>query len=117
MDDVAQEFRKSRLDLLGFFASPHEQRAFASRVPYGDYATEFHAWWFDDFHPESELFRGSFNDAEIELLQTFSHSWSGTLDAVEQSQGSIERLLGSSGWRLVVAAAQQAKASIPAAAA
>lgn len=112
MDEVAKGFRDSRLDLLGFLSNPREQHAFAARVQYDDYAEEFYCWWFDDFHPESDLFKRSFAPAEIDILRSFSSEWEGQADAIGQLQFSIADLIDDDGWRAIIEAARLAKARI-----
>ena len=112
MDEVAKGFRDSRLGLLDFFSNPQEQRAFASRIPCDDYAEEFYCWWFDDFHPESQLFRRSFDAPEIDVLRSFSTVWAGRADAIGQLQCSIDDLLDDDGWRAIIEAARLSKSRI-----
>jgi hypothetical protein len=112
MDEVAKGFRDSRLNLLDFFSKPLEQRAFASRVPCDAYAEEFYCWWFDDFYPESDLFRRSFQAEEIEALRSFSSVWAGRADAIGQLQRSVDDLLDDDGWRAIIEAARLARSRI-----
>lgn len=112
MDEVAKGFRDSRLELLDFFSNPEKQRAFASQVPYDDYAEEFYCWWFDDFYPESDLFQRSFEHDEIDFLRAFSSVWAGRADAIAPVQRSIDDLLDHGGWRAIIEAARHSKARI-----
>ena len=108
MDDIAQGFRESRLNLLELIASPTEQRTFAAKVPYGDYASEFYCWWFDDFHPDSDLFQQAFLPNEIEILRYFSSTWEREDSVLGQTDRAIEELLSNDNWCSVIEAAKQA---------
>jgi len=113
MDDIAQAFRATRIDLLDFFADPKEQRSFAARVPYEDYESEFFCWWFDDFHPHSELFSRAFVASEIDTLSTFSAVWERESILFGQSSRPIDELLSTNGWHSVVEAARHALLRLP----
>ena len=105
MDDDAKVFRSSRIGVLAFIASAERQRAFASKVHYDNYASEFYCWWFDDFHPESDLFQRAFRPQEIQLLSSFSAGWEQAHSAVGEVPRTIEALLGNASWASVIEAA------------
>ncbi len=66
----ANDFRSSRIGVLELLSDPSQQRAFAERVHYDDYATEFLNWWLDDFHPDSDTFRAAFSARKFRNLAT-----------------------------------------------
>jgi hypothetical protein len=110
------DFRKTRIDVLRFLASGEEQRDFARRVHYEDYGSEFLGWWFEDFVPDSELFRSAFAPAEIEILRRLSSELKAHDVALEDSVRTITQLQGDSNWLKVMAAARAALESLDASA-
>jgi hypothetical protein len=110
VDDDAKLFRNSRIGLLAFIASADQQQTFAAKVHYDNYASEFYCWWFDDFHPESDLFQRAFRPHEIELLSSFSAGWEQTDSAVGEVPRTIEALLANASWVALMAAAREAGA-------
>jgi hypothetical protein len=77
-------------------------------VHFEDYASEFYSWWFDDFHPESELFRATFSDAETAALKRFSAQWEAADARLGDEPRGISQLLSQDDWQLVVNAARGA---------
>ena len=108
MDEIAKSFRATRIDLLKFYADPTEQRSFANDTHYDDYESEFFCWWFDDFHPGSELFKRAFVANEIETLTAFSAVWGRESALLGEVARPIDDLLSTSGWSSVVEAARHA---------
>lgn len=106
MDETAFQFRESRIRILEFIASESRQVEFASSTNYGNYAEEFSEWWFEDWHPESPLFKSAFQNSEIDQLRNFSSTW----DALEPefcNNMPINELVSNSAWRQVMASAMQ----------
>jgi hypothetical protein len=94
--------------VLDFLSRPDEQREFASKAHYEDYASEFYCWWFDDFYPDSELFRAAFSDAEAAVLKRFSAQWEAADARLGDEARDISQLLSEDAWQLVVGAAREA---------
>ena len=110
MDEhAAREFRRSRLDLLRFLASPAAQRQFEVDVPrYDGYAySEFVSWWGDDFHPDSLLFRAAFTIQEISFLSAFNATFEHALLTVDEAEPRVDTLLCLKEWQDVIAAATE----------
>ena len=110
MDSTAIEFRNSALGILKFLSSPSEQKAFASKVEYIDYQSEFVCWWFDDLVMESlpkgtGLISQSFNESERLILWEFTKLFDQNIDSQDQP---IDDLLQSPQWQLIVEAAKVA---------
>jgi hypothetical protein len=113
MDDTACGYRDSILGLLELIASSEEQRTFAAKVPYDDYASEFYCLWFDDFfHPDSDLAQRAFRPNELDILRSFSVIWEREDTVLGQNDRSIEELLANANWCSVIEAATQAKARL-----
>ena len=112
MDDIARGFRESRLNVLELIANPGEQRNFAAGTFYGDYSSKFYCWWFDDFHPTSDLFERAFLPNEIEILRIFSTTWERQDSVLGQTDWEIEGLLSNDNWCSVIEAAKQAAVSL-----
>jgi len=105
MDDVTHQFRLSRTDLVEFIASETKQREFAGDVAYANYADEFYEWWFEDWHPESPLFKKAFTSKEIEILEVFTKTWQ-TFDADLGENLSIDDLLANTTWAQIMGQAK-----------
>ncbi|WP_139350351.1 hypothetical protein [Rhodanobacter sp. C03] len=114
MDEAAHTFRKSRIDLLKFFASAEKQRNFQSEVCRSDgYAfDEFVCWWVDDFHPESNLFSSAFNAKEVAVLASFNVTFEHALSKIGDRVANVDRLLSLPAWQVVMAAALVAYAAL-----
>ena len=113
MDDIASGYRDSILGLLELIASSEDQRAFAGKIPYDDYASEFYCLWFDDvFHPDSDLAQRAFLPNELDTLRSFSVIWEREDTVLGQTDKSIEELLANANWCSVVEAATQAMARL-----
>jgi hypothetical protein len=108
------DFRETRIGVLRFLASGEEQRDFAGRVHYEDYASEFLCWWLDDFVPDSDLYRSAFAPAEIEILRRLSSELEAHDLALEDSARSITQLQGDCNWLKVMTAARAALESLDA---
>jgi hypothetical protein len=108
VDGPSLGFRESRLSVLDFLSRPEAQRDFASKVHYDDYASEFYCWWFEDFHPDSELFRVAFSDAEAAVLERFAAQWRAADARLGDEPRDISQLLAQHDWHLVVKAAGEA---------
>jgi hypothetical protein len=108
MEQSALEFRRSRLDVLRFISDTAEQRAFALKVHYDNYSSEFYSWWFDDFHPDGQLFSSAFLPREVDVLRRFSEAY-GVIDSDlgDDSRG-IQELQATPQWGRVMAAAKEA---------
>jgi hypothetical protein len=108
VDAIAKSFRETRIGLLRFFADPVEQLSFAKATHYADYESEFFCWWFDDFHPDSELFSSAFSGGEIGVLSSFSAEWDRESACLGQKERSMDELLSTSSWNTVIEAARHA---------
>jgi hypothetical protein len=96
------------LSVLDFLSRPEAQRDFASKVHYEDYASEFYCWWLDDFHPDSDLFRATFSDADVAVLKRFTAQWQAADARLGDVPRDISQLLSQDDWQLVVKAAREA---------
>lgn len=112
VDARGANFRDTRIDVLRFLASAEEQRSFAGRVSYEDYASEFLCWWLDDFHPDGELFLSAFAPAEIQMLQGFSLELEAHGIALGSSVRTITQLHANEEWLKVMAQARSALANL-----
>lgn len=106
MDETAFQFRESRIRILEFIASENMQVEFASKTSYGNYAEEFSEWWFEDWHPESPLFKKAFQNSEIEHLRKFSSAWE-ALEPEFCNNMPINELVGNPAWKQVMVSAKQ----------
>ncbi len=107
MDKSAEEFREAVLDVIRFLADPDEQRTFASRVTYSDYSSEFFFWWFDDFDPETSLYRAAFSETELAALKSFAATYESSDRELGQNDRSIDDLLETPAWSRLVHAARR----------
>ena len=73
--------------------------AYQRNVPIANVADELVCQWFDDFHPNSELFRQAFSEKEIVLLEKFTHDFD---EQVDKLPNNLEALLASTEWKFVM---------------
>ena len=89
--------------LLQTIASTQKQRTFQRGAPAANVAEELVCQWFDDFHPESELFRQAFTAREIAPLVWFHRVFD---KRANSRPNSFDSLLNSGEWTEVVRQAQ-----------
>ena len=108
MDETDANLRASTLDTLQFLASPTEQRRFAAKVFYENYAGEFACWFFDSFLPENPFTHARYTAQELSTLNDFSQRFDQLLQSLADRPLTINALLNDPQWREVVSAAQAA---------
>ena len=91
------------INLLRTIASPEKQTAYQKNVPIANVANEIVCQWFDDFHPNSELFRQAFLEEEIKLLEQFTRVFDKQVDKLPDN---LEALLASAEWEFIMSKAR-----------
>jgi len=85
------------IDLLKTIASPAMQKGYEVNVPVANVPDELVCQWFDDFHPETELFKNSFNDSEINELTKFTEFYDSRVKAIP-NDGGVAKLQTNKEW-------------------
>ena len=81
------EFREHMIDLLKTIASPAMQMEYENNVPIANVPAELVCQWFDDFHPETELFKSSFSSGELNELSKFTEFYDARVKAIPDDGG------------------------------
>jgi len=91
------EFREHMIDLLKTISSPKMQMEYENNVPIANVPAELVCMWFDDFHPETELFKSSFSSNEIKELAKFTEFYDARVEEIPDD-GSVSKLQTNREW-------------------
>lgn len=85
---------------IKILATPSLQIEYQEDVPSIIILDELLSLWFDNFHPESELFKSSFSNAEIHELLKFHELFDSKVDSIPDVEFALQ-LQAIKEWREV----------------
>jgi len=91
------DFRNHMVELLKTIASSEMQREYEENVPIANVPDELICQWFDDIHPETELFKSSFSSNEIYELKKFTEFFDTRVNSIP-NDGGVAKLQSNKEW-------------------
>jgi hypothetical protein len=113
MQDSSTNWRSLVLEALDLIGSRDEQLQYEHAVPNVDITSELVSIWFDQvYHPDHDQFSSAFSVKELGSLNEFNQVFDQAVDALPDSQGTVETWLDNNLWQRVMQAAEQARRQI-----